>query len=132
MSAQINTQDVATTGDKSELDSQILDIFQKILNNASATEQSAEESAEEIDQLFKSHQEKGTDAEDFLWKFWTLLIEVAKKVPATDSRQSQLVTVIEKLKAKKGETVEIWGQQAAMWDDLALFGPCMREAWNSK
>lgn len=128
----ISTDQVAASGDKSELDTQILDIFQKILNDTNPTTQSADDRANEINELFQTHQKNGTDAEDFLWKFWTLFIEVAKKVPATDARQGQLVKTIEKLKSKKSDTVEIWGQQATMWDDLALFGPCMREAWNSE
>lgn len=119
----------AATQSKSDSGDKITNLLQSALKEASP---SAQNTADSIDKLFREQQAAGGDAEEFIWNLWTIYIEVAKKVPANDPRQAFLVDVLAKLKAKKGDPVEIWGQKANMWDDLALFGPCMREAWNCK
>lgn len=121
----------AAAADKADLDTKIAALLETSLKETAPTAESAQKTASDIERLYYQHKMSGGDAEDFLWKLWTITIQVAKKVPASDVRQAHLVDVIAKLKAKKSDPVEIWGQKAVMWDDLALFGPCMREAWNS-
>lgn len=130
--ATMASQASAAATEKSDLDFKIVTLLETSLKETAPTADSAQKTADAIVKLYTEQQAAGGDAEDFLWKLWTITIQVAKNIPASDARQAYLVNVISKLKATKGEPVEIWGQKATMWDDLALFGPCMREAWNRK
>lgn len=115
----------------SPLEAQLLDILDAAINALSPTELSAETTAGELDTRYPAG--KGPDkAEDFLWTLWTLFLNVARKVPATDARQQLLVSVVRKLKAKDRETVQLWGNDTNVWGDLPMLGPCMREAWNTR
>ncbi|OAQ73879.1 hypothetical protein VFPPC_15373 [Pochonia chlamydosporia 170] len=123
------TIDVASLNKDSapEHESKIISILSNAINTLPPTELSAETTAGEIDALYPSD---SSAAEDFLWSFWTLIVSVAKKIPADDPRQQLLVTTIAKLKAKRDEEVEMWGQKTRVWSELPMLGPVMRDEWN--
>ena len=105
----------------------MISILSDAINNPAPTELSAATAADEIDKLYPA----GTpDAEDFLWSLWSLLVSVAKKIPAHDARQQLLVTMIEKLKSKRDDQVQMWGQTTRVWTELPMLGPVMRDSWN--
>lgn len=127
-SSAIDIKSLEKGGDaNSPFEAKILAILENAVNNLSPTELSAEATAGEIDNLYPSDV---SAAEDFLWSFWTLLAAVAKKIPADDARQQLLVSVIQKLKARRDEEVEMWGQKTRVWSELPMFGPVMRDEWN--
>ncbi|KHO01789.1 uncharacterized protein MAM_00790 [Metarhizium album ARSEF 1941] len=111
----------------SEYEPKIISILSSAINDLPPTEPSAETTAREIDKLYPSNV---SAAEGFLWTFWTLLVAVAKKVPADDPRQGLLVTIVQKLKGKRDEEVEMWGQKTRVWSELPMLGPVMRDEWN--
>ncbi|KAK9440839.1 hypothetical protein VB005_05474 [Metarhizium brunneum] len=111
----------------SEYEPKIISILSNAINELAPTELSAETTAGEIDKLYPSDV---SAAEGFLWSFWTLLVAVAKKIPAGDARQQLLVTTIGKLKNKRDEEVEMWGQKTRVWTELPMLGPVMRDEWN--
>ena len=115
----------------SPLEAQLLDTLDAAINALSPTELSAETTAGRLDSQYPAGK-GGDEAENFLWTLWTLYLNVAKKVPASDARQQLLVSIVKKLKAKERETVQLWGNDANVWADLPMLGPCMREAWNCK
>ncbi|GAO14597.1 hypothetical protein UVI_02009500 [Ustilaginoidea virens] len=111
----------------SKYEARMISILSDAINNPAPTELSAETAADEIDKLYPA----GTpDAEDFLWSLWSLLVSVAKKIPAHDARQQLLVTMIEKLKSKRDDQVQMWGQTTRVWTELPMLGPVMRDSWN--
>jgi hypothetical protein len=110
-----------------EHESQIISILSNAINKLPPTELSAETTAGEIDKLYPAD---GPGAEDFLWSFWTLLVAVAKKIPADDPRMQLLVLTIQKLKARRDDEVEMWGQKTRVWSELPMLGPVMRDEWN--
>ncbi|KAL7931754.1 hypothetical protein V8C35DRAFT_309411 [Trichoderma chlorosporum] len=82
-----------------------------------------------IDQLCPRNE----DAEAFLWALWTIIIDVAKRIPFDDyERVENFMEVIKALKHKGSGRVEIWGASHNLWADLPLFGAVMREAWNAR
>ncbi|OAA51908.1 hypothetical protein NOR_00501 [Metarhizium rileyi] len=111
----------------SEYESSIISVLSNAVNNLPPTEESAETTAGEIDKLYPSDV---SAAENFLWSFWTLLVAVAKKIPADDPRQQLLVTTVGKLKSKRDEEVEMWGQKTRVWSEMPMLGPVMRDEWN--
>lgn len=103
----------------------------KVFDAAINGNASAEATAAKIDEMFP----KGQSAkvmEDFTWTLWTLFLSIAQKVPAEDERQQLLVDMVATLKAKDHGTITMWDQQCALWGDLPMLGPCMRDAWNGK
>jgi hypothetical protein len=117
--------------DSSPLEAQLLDVFDAALNAHSPSEQTAEKTAAKLDAQYPAG--KGPDkAEDYLWTLWSFFLDVVRKVPSGDARLQLLVGVVQKLKAKHNETVELWGNDTKVWADLPMFGPCMREAWNTR
>ncbi|KAG8423719.1 hypothetical protein J3458_000588 [Metarhizium acridum] len=111
----------------SEYEAKIISILSNAINELPPTELSAETTAGEIDKLYPSDV---SAAEGFLWSFWTLLVAVAKKIPADDPRQQLLVTTVAKLKSKRDQEVEMWGQKTRVWSELPMLGPVMRDEWN--
>ena len=109
----------------------LYEIFNGAINHNSPTQLTAESSAGEFDKLFPEAKEED-DAENYLWVFFTEFIDVAQELPPSDARQQLLVSILERLKAKKRDSIKIWGGDCKMWEDLPMFGPCMREAWNCK
>lgn len=126
MSASIDIASL-NTDSSPEHESKIITILSKAINNLPPTEDSAETIAGEIDALYPTD---GSGAEDFLWSFWTLLVGVAKKIPAEDPRQQLLVSTVAKLKTKRDQEVEMWGQKTRVWSELPMLGPVMRDEWN--
>lgn len=111
----------------------IVAIFDSDFNVVDPTELSAERTASAIDDLFKAEyaRDQGEEAvEGFFWNLWTTLLEVVKLVPATDARMHHLADVLAALHGKKTADVEIWDEKMAVWEDLPILGPQMREAWN--
>ncbi|EHK23862.1 uncharacterized protein TRIVIDRAFT_89354 [Trichoderma virens Gv29-8] len=105
-----------------ETQSQLADLLDASINGSA----SAQATADGLDKLCPRNDE----AEGFLWSLWTLLIDVAKRIPLDDARLQSLVEVLKALNAKQSGSVEIWGSQHQLWADMPLFGPVMREAWN--
>lgn len=112
---------------QSKHEPQIISVLSNAINKLPPTEQSADTTAREIDSLYPAG---SSDAEDWLWCFWTILVGVAKKIPADDERQQLLALTIAKLKSKRDEEVEMWGQKTRVWSELPMLGPAMRDAWN--
>ncbi|KAK2590956.1 hypothetical protein QQS21_011352 [Conoideocrella luteorostrata] len=126
MASSIDVKSVSQDPD-SKHEPQIISVLSNAINNLSPTELSAETTAGEIDKLYPSD---AAAAEDWLWSFWTILVGVAKKIPADDARLQLLVMMIQKLKTKRDEGVEMWGQKTRVWSELPMLGPVMRDAWN--
>jgi hypothetical protein len=116
-------------GSSSRHEAKILSVLSNAINNIPPTEVSAETTAGEIDELYSAELPA---VEDFLWSFWTLLVAVAKKIPADDPRQQLLVLTVGKLTAKRDDEVEMWGQKTRVWSELPMLGPVMRDEWNRK
>ncbi len=113
----------------------IVDIFDRDFNVVDPPELSAERTATAIDDLFKAEyaRDKGEEAvEGFFWNLWTTMLDVIRLVPATDARLHHLADVLAALYGKKTADVEIWDEKMAVWEDMPMLGPQMREAWNSK
>ena len=113
--------------DSSSFEGKILGILENAINKLPPNEASADETASAIDGLYPADVKQ---AEDFLWALWTLLSNVAKKIPASDDRQKLLAWTVGKLRTKRDEEVEMWGQKTRVWTELPMLGPVMRDAWN--
>ncbi|KAL7955514.1 hypothetical protein V8C34DRAFT_244496 [Trichoderma compactum] len=106
-----------------ETESKLADLLDAAINGTA----SARATADGIDGLCPRNQ----DAESFLWSLWTLLADVAKRIPLDDPRLQSLVEMLEALNAKQSGSVEIWGSQHELWADMPLFGAVVREEWNA-
>ncbi|GAB0135776.1 hypothetical protein EsDP_00004101 [Epichloe bromicola] len=126
MASSIDISSVSKDAD-SKHEPHIVSVLSNAINKSSPTEDSAETTASEIDKLYPAD---SSDAEDWLWSFWTILVGVAKKIPADDERQQLLALTVAKLKTKRDEEVEMWGQKTRVWGELPMLGPVMRDAWN--
>lgn len=130
MPERIDIASLLPEGQKGDsVESKVASILDPALNGGSA---SADDVVNGVSSLYRSGHDTDDKAEDFLWAFWTLYIEVAKKVPARDERQELLVSIVGALKARDDGTVEIWGNDTKVWADLPMLGPCTREAWNCR
>ncbi|UNI22578.1 hypothetical protein JDV02_008454 [Purpureocillium takamizusanense] len=114
-------------------ESKILDVLGAAVNGSAPTELSAEATAGEVDKLYVAATAAGgSNAEDFLWAWWSLLVGVVKLIPADDARMQLLVSVVGRLKARRDDEVEMWGQKTRVWSELPMLGPNMRDAWNMR
>ncbi|KAM0252878.1 hypothetical protein ACHAQJ_007508 [Trichoderma viride] len=95
-------------------------------STASRTDDANEAVADGIDKMCPQDEPEG-----FLWTLWTLLIEIAKRIPLDDARAQSLVEITRNLKAKQSASIEIWTSPHKLWTDMPLFGAVMREAWNA-
>ncbi|KAF4125575.1 Protein of unknown function (DUF3632) [Geosmithia morbida] len=113
--------------------SKMADILDLAVNGGGQSAPSADDVASALDSLFGPQQQQaGNEAESLFWTLWTLYIDVARRVPAVDDdRQKLLVSAVEALKSRKRGSVRVWSNDSAVWGDLPMLGPCMREAWNS-
>lgn len=107
-----------------EIESKLADLLDAAINRST----SPEAAADGIDKLCPRNE----DAEGFLWSLWSLLADVAKRIPLDDPRLQQLVEILKALNAKQTGSVEIWGSQHELWADMPLFGAVMREEWNGE
>lgn len=107
-----------------EVESQLADLLDAAINRST----SPEAAADGIDKLCPRNE----DAEGFLWSLWSLLADVAKRIPLDDPRLQHLVEILKALNAKQTGSVEIWGSQHELWADMPLFGGVMREEWNGE
>ncbi|PNY23326.1 Uncharacterized protein TCAP_06734 [Tolypocladium capitatum] len=128
MSAAIDLGAVTADPDDSPLVPKILSILSAIVNGPPPAAPSAESAAGELDALYPAGDDKA--AEGFLWGLWSLLIDVARKIPAGDPRQQLLAETVRELAGKRDEEVVLWDQKTRVWSELPMLGPCMREAWN--
>ncbi|KAG5917155.1 hypothetical protein E4U42_007370 [Claviceps africana] len=112
---------------KSKHAPQIASVISNALDTLSPTQDSADKIAAEIDNLYPSD---SAEAEDWLWTFWSVLVGVARVIPADDERQQLLVLTVAKLKTKRDQEVEMWGQRTRVWTELPMLGPIMRDAWS--
>ncbi|KAG5999417.1 hypothetical protein E4U54_001861 [Claviceps lovelessii] len=112
---------------KSKHAPQIVAVLSNAINTPSPTEDSAETAAAEIDSLYPS---EPLEAEDWLWSFWSIFVGVARMIPADDERQQLLVLTVAKLKNKRDQEVEMWGQRTRVWSELPMLGPIMRDSWS--
>ncbi|KAG6020910.1 hypothetical protein E4U41_002684 [Claviceps citrina] len=121
--------DVASVSKDSESkhEPQIVAVLSNAINSLPPSEDSAEKTAGEIDELYP---DDAKEAEDWLWSFWTIFVGVAKKIPADDERQQLLALTVAKLKERRDQEVEMWGQKTRVWTELPMLGPIMRDAWN--
>lgn len=77
---------------------------------------------------------KGEDIEGQLEIAWKSLIDLSSDIP--HESQGSLVEVVKAVQRKSISTddndkpCKIWGEEVKLWEDLPLFGPCLREAWN--
>ncbi|KJZ78477.1 hypothetical protein HIM_01868 [Hirsutella minnesotensis 3608] len=128
--AKIDLSSLASAGnDDASVEGKILDILSDALNDG-AGDNAADDAASRINELYPAG---NTEAiEDFLWTLWVCLIGAVKKVPADDPRQQLLVDSVARLKAKRDDDVELWGQKTKVWSELPMLGPCMRDAWNMR
>ncbi|QYS95712.1 hypothetical protein H0G86_002988 [Trichoderma simmonsii] len=106
-----------------EVESKLADLLDAAINRGT----SPEVTADGIDKLCPRNE----DAEGFLWSLWSLLADVAKRIPLDDPRLQHLVKILKALNAKQTGSVEIWGSQHELWADMPLFGAVMREEWNA-
>ncbi|KAH6605692.1 hypothetical protein Trco_004845 [Trichoderma cornu-damae] len=118
---------VATCGFAPEAGTKLANLLDAALDGSAGRPDAAAAAADGIDELCP----RSEDAEGFLWSLWTLLVDVSKRIPLGDWRMNGLVEVVEKLKAKQGGSVEIWGSSSSLWADMPLLGPVMREAWDT-
>ncbi|KAL7951829.1 hypothetical protein V8C42DRAFT_339736 [Trichoderma barbatum] len=113
---------IATHGFTPETESKLADLLDGAINGTT----SAQVTADGLDKLCP----RDDQAEGSLWSLWSLLIDVSKRIPLDDARLQSLVEILKALNAKKSGSVEIWGSQHGLWNDMPLFGAVMREAWN--
>lgn len=114
----------------SAIEAQLAAVLDPALNAASL-QPPADSVAGSIDKLYASGYASEDKAESFFWTLWTFYIEVAKRVPAADdARQRLLVDAVDKLRSRNRDTVKVWSKDTAVWGDLSMLAPCMREAWN--
>ncbi|KAL7788818.1 hypothetical protein V8C43DRAFT_287180 [Trichoderma afarasin] len=106
-----------------EVESKLADLLDAAINRGT----SPQAAADGIDKLCPRNE----DAEGFLWSLWTLLADVAKRIPLDDPRLQHLVEILKALHAKQTGSVEVWGSQHELWADMPLFGAVMREEWNA-
>ncbi|KAG5977996.1 hypothetical protein E4U55_006435 [Claviceps digitariae] len=113
---------------KSKHAPQIVSVISNAVNTLPPTEDSAEKTACEIDRLYPSDP---LEASDWLWSFWSIFVGVVRVIPADDDeRQQLLVLTVAKLKTKRDEEVEMWGQRTRVWSELPMLGPIMRDSWS--
>ncbi|KAL6806617.1 hypothetical protein GGI42DRAFT_352419 [Trichoderma sp. SZMC 28013] len=105
-----------------ETESKLADLLDAAINGSA----SAQVTADGIDKLCPRNE----DAESFLWSLWTVLANVAKRIPLDDPRLQSLIEILKALNAKQSGSVEIWGSQHELWTDMPLCGAVMREEWN--
>ncbi|CAO2654441.1 Nn.00g111740.m01.CDS01 [Neocucurbitaria sp. VM-36] len=81
---------------------------------------------EKIDHSFPKDDSK-QEVEAFLWDLWEFLIRLGQSLP--NSRKASLTRMVAQLCLKTTARITIWGTEYSLWEDLPLFGPCMRDAW---
>jgi hypothetical protein len=97
---------------------------------------SATEAAQKIDALFPNNRpdvdgEEKEEAGSFLAEFWETVVMIAQQIPALHPAQDKLVGLLKALsELPTNLTVDIWGSDCRVWQDLPLIGVHMVEAEN--
>ena len=114
-------------------------------DNSLSAEQAANEIAKQCKQLINSEstptkrrdstsatesdENHPTDVENFLWPFWTDVLDLAQDDVSTHDRIAHVIAALEAKGAEGCEGWSVWGSETD-WSQLPLLGPVSREAMN--
>lgn len=75
-----------------------------------------------------------SEVESQLWRAWKAVIAAATQTPHDSAGRQKLADFVLEVQNRPvlesgGNVCKIW--DAAVWKDLPIFGPSMREAWNA-
>ncbi|KAM0718910.1 hypothetical protein Q7P37_005982 [Cladosporium fusiforme] len=78
--------------------------------------------------------QSASEVESQLWRTWKAVIAAATQTPHDSAGRQKLADFVLELQNRpvlesNGNTCKVW--DAVVWKDLPIFGPSMREAWNS-
>jgi len=97
--------------------------------------------AEKIDAVVPTNRdgsvtEEKEDMGTFLWNFWEYFFKVAEQIPYSHPSQEKLARLLMKLSDLPSQTPMVdlpnWAGGYRLWQDLPLFGPALREEYDSK
>lgn len=77
-----------------------------------------------------------SEVETQLWRAWKAVIATAAQTPHDSPGRQKLADFVLELQKRPalqrddGQVCKIW-DDAVVWQDLPIFGPSMREAWNA-
>lgn len=77
--------------------------------------------------------QNASEVEAQLWRAWKALVAAATQTPHDSPGRQKLADFVLEVRnrpalERQGKVCKVW--DAAVWKDLPIFGPQMREAWN--